>query len=76
MEDESIDLDKFKQVDSKDEIESLVKSILEEYPESVKDYKNGHNNAIKFLMGMCMKKSQGKINPKMAMDILQKFLEQ
>ena len=70
MEDESIDLASHKLVDSSDEIEKIVKSVLDKYPDSVADYKKGKDNAIKFLMGMCMKESGGKINPKLAMDIL------
>ena len=74
MEDESIDLDSYKQVDNDDEIESIIKSVLDKYPDSVADYKKGKDNAVKFLMGMCMKESGGKINPKRAMEILLNLL--
>ena len=39
-------------------------------PESVNDYKNGHDRAIKFLMGQVMKETKGKVNPAVAMEIL------
>lgn len=74
MEDENIDINSYKQVDNDSDIENVVKNVLEKFPNSVTDYKNGKDNAIKFLMGMCMKESGGKINPKKAMEILQNLL--
>ena len=74
MEDDTLDIDKHKQVNSDEEIIKVVERVLNDYPDSVKDYKNGKSNAIKFLMGMCMKESGGKLNPKMVMDILQELL--
>ena len=52
------------------EILKVVTEVISRNPESVEDYKNGHDRAIKFLMGQVMKESHGKINPKMAMDSL------
>ena len=74
MEDEVLDLDSHKQVNSDEEIIKIVTKVINSYPDSVKDYKNGKDHAIKFLMGMCMKESGGKLNPKMVMDILKDCL--
>ena len=74
MEEESVDINAYKQVDNTSEIEEIVKKVLEKFPDSVADYKKGKDNAIKFLMGMCMKESGGKINPKTTMEILQNLL--
>ena len=52
------------------EIRNIVKEIINNNPESVNDYKAGHDRAIKCLMGQVMKETKGKANPKMAMDIL------
>ena len=68
-------LENNKQVDSKEEIERVVLDVLISYPQSVIDYKNGKDNAIKFLMGMIMKETKGKINPKIAMEILKDNLD-
>ena len=57
------------------EIRETIKKIIEANPESVADYKNGHDRAIKFLMGQVMKETKGKANPKMAMDILTEELQ-
>lgn len=71
---EDLDIDKLiddnKQVDNKDEALKIVLDVIESYPDSVNDYRNGKDNAIKFLMGMVMKNSKGKINPSLAMEIL------
>ena len=75
MEDDNIDLNSYKQVDDLNEITSIVEKVLDSYPDSVADYKKGKDNAIKFLMGMCMKESGGKINPKICMDTLKEFLD-
>ena len=68
-------LENNKQVDSKEEIGRVVLDVLISYPQSVIDYKNGKDNAIKFLMGMIMKETKGKINPKIAMEILKDNLD-
>ena len=52
------------------EIREIIKSIINNNPDSVNDYKNGHDRAIKFLMGQVMKETKGKVNPKIANDIL------
>ena len=52
------------------EIRTTIQNIMKANPESVEDYRNGHERAIKFLMGQVMKETKGKANPKLAMDIL------
>ena len=56
-------------------IKEVVKKIVEANPESVADYKAGHDRAIKYLMGQVMKETKGSVNPKMAMDILTEELK-
>ena len=63
---------KYQKDDSK--IEEVVKKVISDNPDSVKDYKDGHDRAIKYLMGQVMKETKGSINPKLAMDILIKEL--
>ncbi len=52
------------------EIREVIKRIINDNPESVNDYKNGHDRAIKYLMGQVMKETRGKVNPGVAMEIL------
>ena len=56
-------------------IEEVVDSIISANPESVSDYKNGHDRAIKFLMGQVMKETKGGVNPSIAMSILKDKLD-
>lgn len=55
-------------------IKEIIKKIIMNNQESVNDYKNGHDRAIKFLMGQVMKETKGQIDPKLAMEILQNEL--
>lgn len=48
----------------------LVTQVLSENPQSVQDYKQGHDRALKFLMGQVMKLSSGKANPAIATELL------
>ena len=57
------------------EIRKIIKKVINDNSESVEDYKNGHDRAIKFLMGQVMKETKGKANPKLAMDILKEELK-
>ena len=53
----------------------IIKQVIDENPESVEDYKNGYDRAIKFLMGQVMKVSHGKANPSLAMELLKEELD-
>ena len=56
-------------------IREVIKTIITNNPESVADYKAGHDRAIKFFMGQVMKETKGSANPKLAMDILKEELQ-
>ena len=53
----------------------VVDKIIEDNPESVNDYKNGHDRAIKYLMGQIMKETKGGANPALVMSILKDKLD-
>lgn len=52
------------------EIRTIIKKIISDNEESVNDFKNGHDRALKFLMGQVMKETKGKANPRLANEIL------
>ena len=56
------------------EIKEIIKKVINDNPDSVKDYQAGHDRAIKYLMGQVMKETKGKANPRLAMEILTKEL--
>lgn len=49
---------------NEDEILNVVKEILSENDKSIEDYKNGKKRVVGFLVGLVMKKTKGKANPK------------
>ncbi len=51
------------QVISEDFILEVIKKVISENPKQVQDFKNGNEKIFAFLIGQCMKLSQGKINP-------------
>ena len=63
-----------KQVTDHGEIDSMISKVLENNLKSVEDYKNGKEQALKFLVGQVMKESRGKANPQLVNEILLKKL--
>ena len=56
------------------ELEAAVKSVVEENPGPVAEYKSGKTNALQFLVGQAMKKTKGKGNPGALRDLLEETL--
>ena len=57
-----------------DEVSGFVEEAIEENPEAVKDFENGDEEAVNFLVGQVMNLSQGKADPKTAREkILEKL---
>ena len=61
-------------ITNNDEVLEIIRGVISQNSESVEDYKNGHDRAIKFLMGQVMKVSCGKVNPGLAMELLKEEL--
>ncbi len=53
------------QISDEGAILEVVKKVLQENPQSVKDYKGGKDRALGFLVGQAMKQTKGKANPQM-----------
>ena len=62
------------QITNDSEIESIVKSVIEENTKAVSDYKAGKTNSFMFLVGQVMAKSKGKITPQKAEEIIKKLI--
>ena len=71
---EIVETGRFRQLSDSTEIEALVDRILAEHPSDVEDFRKGNAKVIGFLMGLAMKASQGKANPKLLKEILTKRL--
>mgnify|MGYP002802664812 CR=1 FL=1 len=48
----------------------VIEKVMQENEASVKDYLEGKDRALKYLMGQVMKETKGSVNPKMANDLL------
>ena len=57
-------------VNDTEELKTLLEKIISENEKSVIDYKNGKDNAIKYLMGLVMKETKGSANPKIVNELL------
>lgn len=61
-------------VNDKMELRAAAEQVLKENPQSVKDYRNGKERALGFLVGQTMKATGGKANPGMVNEILKELL--
>lgn len=57
------------------EIKKIAQKVISDNPRAVKDFKQGKENAIQFLMGQMMRESKGKVEPQTALEILKKILK-
>ena len=62
------------QISDESYILNVVNEVLKENPQAIIDYKEGKGRAMGFFVGQVMKKTQGKINPKLTSDMLLKEL--
>jgi len=62
------------QIGSIDELDAIVKQIVDENPDSVAAYKQGKDRLFGFFVGQAMKKTQGKGDPKIIQTLLKKHL--
>ena len=63
------------QISDLDFIKDTINKVLEANPQAIIDYKEGKGRALGFLVGQTMKLTQGKINPKIATDLLSEELK-
>jgi aspartyl-tRNA(Asn)/glutamyl-tRNA(Gln) amidotransferase subunit B len=58
-----------------DQLEEIVLSILEEFPDKVEAYKRGKKGLIGLFVGEVMKRTRGKADPKITNDLLREALK-
>lgn len=58
-----------------EEVISIINNVVENNSQSVEDYRNGNERAIKFLMGQIMKETKGNANPQMVTEKLIEILK-
>lgn len=62
------------QISDNDTLDTYVTEIIKENPKSVEDFRIGKVNALMFLVGQVMRKTEGKANPKAVQEILKRRL--
>jgi aspartyl-tRNA(Asn)/glutamyl-tRNA(Gln) amidotransferase subunit B len=62
------------QMEDDSEIEKIVEKVIVDNPGPVADFKAGKQNALQFLLGLVMKESKGKAEPKKTLNILKNIL--
>jgi aspartyl-tRNA(Asn)/glutamyl-tRNA(Gln) amidotransferase subunit B len=62
------------QISDTEDLERIIKAVLNDNPQSVSDYAAGKKQAAGFLMGQIMKASKGKANPHLAKRLLEQQL--
>lgn len=62
------------QISDESFIIDVINEVLKENPQAIQDYKDGKGRAMGFLVGQIMKKTKGKINPKLTSEMLLKEL--
>jgi len=60
----------------KNQVQQAIKQAIEENPEAVKDYHNGKQEAINYLVGQVMKITKGKAKPDETNKLITKTLEE
>jgi aspartyl-tRNA(Asn)/glutamyl-tRNA(Gln) amidotransferase subunit B len=63
------------QLSDKGELETIVEGVIKANPNETERYKNGEEKLLGFFVGLVMKESRGKANPKMVNDILKELLK-
>jgi len=62
------------QLSDRTELEAIVRTVLEDNPAAVAEYKAGQDKVLGFLVGQVMKQTQGQANPGMINQILRELL--
>ena len=63
-------------INDKDSIEVIIEQIINEQPSMVNDYRNGKDKVVGYIVGIVMKKTNGKANPKLTNELTIKKLKE
>jgi aspartyl-tRNA(Asn)/glutamyl-tRNA(Gln) amidotransferase subunit B len=62
------------QISGAGELESVIEKVLAENEQAVADFKQGKEQAMKFMVGQVMRETRGQANPQMVNELLRKKL--
>ncbi len=64
------------QVSDLGQIEKLVEEAIENNPKALADFRSGKESSLQFLFGQVMRSSQGRANPGLIRELLEKKLKE
>ena len=67
---EIIEREHLSQNSNEEEMRNLVREVLNSNPKAVEEYRGGRANVLGFLVGQCMRRSEGKGNPQIINKLL------
>ncbi len=70
-----IEREKLIQVSGQDQLNEFIEEVVKENPKPVKEFLDGKDQAVMFLVGQVMKKTKGKANPKIAREMLERRIK-
>ncbi len=62
------------QLGASDELEAIIKAIVDQHPQQTAEYKAGNQRLFGFFVGTAMQQTKGKGNPKIIQELLKKYL--
>jgi aspartyl-tRNA(Asn)/glutamyl-tRNA(Gln) amidotransferase subunit B len=62
------------QITASDEIAAAVERVIEDHAKAAEDFRQGKEEALKFLVGQVMRETRGRANPAMVNDLLKEKL--
>ncbi len=63
------------QIDNSQELEKVIKRIIEENKKQLKEYKAGKLTVLKYFIGQVMAATRGKANPRVVKELLEEILK-
>lgn len=64
----------YKKVENTAELDELIKSLLQQFPEQTAEYRAGKERLLAFFVGQIMKQTKGQANPEVINTLLKKYL--
>ncbi len=73
--DEAMEKLSLRRISAKEDLEEIVKRVMEDNKKAVKDYLSGKKEAINFIVGQVMKETKGMADIKVVMEIVKTHLQ-
>ena len=65
-----------KKISGQGKLKEIAQKIINNNPEAVEDYRQGKEEAVKFLLGQIMRETKGKADPQQSREIIVDILKE